>query len=276
MDNKSMAQMSGEENFNQSPKLPLNAIRVNGKKGKILLVKLLEPKEKTAKGDRHPEGDLGESAELVFLKIRRKLQEKRTKDPQPGDPRLMSTNEHNSKDETVLLYKDKGVEYGNTDTLKERYPALRTQQIVYAIWNGQLVRLGVKGSALGSKAKAKDVEDFYSYVSSFDKNPDARDGVKDHFYDFITKIKVVEEVGELGEYYTLTFERGRALTDEEYADAKEKMTEVFQYTNQSDAFYKSKIDLLKSGVKIEVAKKDPVVPTNAYPDEDINPDDIPF
>lgn len=279
MENKqSMAQMSGEENFNQSPKLPLNVIRFNGKKGRFSLVKLLEPKERTEKGERHPEVDLGESVSVVFLKVRRKLVEKRTKKPEAGDPKIMSSNEHNSKEESVIIYKDKGVDYGNTDELKAKYPTLRTHQVVYAIWNGQIVRVNFKGSALGSNGKAKDVADFYSYIGSFEKNPNARDGIKDHFYDFKTQLKSIEETGELGEYYTTTFFRGEALTDEEMSEVEEKMTEVFNYTKQSDAFYKSKIDLLKSGVKIEITekKKEEEIDIIQYPEEEIDIDNIPF
>lgn len=276
MGNKSMAHMSGEENFNQSPKLPLNVIRFNGKKGRFSLIKLLEPKQKTDKGDRHVEEDLGERVSVVFLKVRRKLVEKRTKKPEAGDPKIMSTNEHNSKEESVLLYKDKGVDFGNTDVLKPKYPALRTQQVVYAIWNGQVVRVNFKGAALGSNAKGKDVHDFYSYISSFEKNPEARDKIKDHFYDFATNLLSIEEVGELGEYYTVTFGRGESLNEEDMNAVKIAMQDVFQYTQSLDAFYKSKIELLKSGAKIEVAQEIKVGVDTGYPDEDIDPEDIPF
>jgi hypothetical protein len=52
-------------------------------------------------------------------------------------------------------------------------------------------------------------------LCSFEKNPNARDGKKDHFFDYKTVLKAVEESGQLGGYYTTAFERGAANTDEE-------------------------------------------------------------
>ncbi len=277
MDNK-LSQMSGEGNFSQAPRLSLNVLRFNGKKGRFSLIKLLSPKEKTDKGERHPEVDLGESVVVRFLKVRRKLIEKRSKKPEAGDPKLMSSNEHNSKDNAMLLYKDKGVEQGTSDELKAKYPSLRTVQVVYAIFGDEVVRVNFKGAALGSNAKAKDVHDFYSYISSFDKNPDATDKVKDHFYEFETKLTSIEETGELGEYYTVMFERGKKLDTTQMKEVGDLMEKVYDYTLQSDAFYNSKIALLRAGEKIIITEKEKAAGADGivYPEEDIDPEDIPF
>lgn len=75
-------------------------------------------------------------------------------------PRPASTNEHNHKGERLILWTPHGTEYGTSDALRQRYPNLRTHQIMYALYNGDLVRFTVKGSSLGSKTTANEVMDF--------------------------------------------------------------------------------------------------------------------
>jgi len=267
---KSMEEMSGESK--SSPRLTLNELVYNGKKNKFFLVMkkagLIEQEDGKKKFDKQ---ELGEEVNVIFLRIRRKLRQYR-KDEKP-----LTTNEHNTKADMLTLFGDTEVIKGSNDELKARHQLLRTVQIVYALYlpqgstRGELVRLIVKGSALGSKVKAKDVHDFYSYISSFKAG-----GADEHFYEHITILKGVEEQGELGEYYAMTFVQGEKITDNEemMSEVKVNMTIAYDYITASDEYYKSKnaAEINKEIVEQKAADID----TIEYPDDDVDLEDIPF
>lgn len=146
---------------------------------------------------------------------------------------------------------------------------LRTHQIMYVLFRNRVHQLIVKGSSLGSESKAKDVKDvmdFYAYVSSFEKNPNARDGKKDHFFDYKTILTAVEESGQLGGYYTTAFERGAPNTDEEMKTVGAYMKHVHEYVVEYDDFYRD-----RTMATMPVVEE----PTISYDDEEVDPEDVP-
>jgi hypothetical protein len=184
-----LSKYSGEEHMQRTPQLITNVIRLNGQDGKFELKKVKEglvQDPKTGKRAYATE-DLGQQIDLIFLRIRRKMIEKLQGRPDLA-PNPAYTNEHNHKGEKVVLKTPNGTEYGTSDELRQQYPDLRVHQIIYALHRGELVRLTVKGASLGSESKPEEVMDFYSYIESFVNNPNARDGKKDHFYDFMTEL----------------------------------------------------------------------------------------
>ncbi len=262
-----MAEMSGESA--SAPRLVLNEIQFNGKKNTFYLVNKKGGLVETPKGKRYEQESLGESINVVFLRIRRRLRQFR-KDEKP-----LVTNEHNTKSDMLTLFGDPQIIKGSNDALKAQYPNLRTNQTVYCLFTregfpDEIVRLSVKGSSLGSKAKAKDVHTFYTYISSFKDG-----GADDHFYDFITELYGVEEQGDLGEYYSMSFRRGLELPQEVKDKAVEMMMPVYTFIKQSDVFYETKkvAELQKISAK-EVSDNDEEV--IEYPEDEINPEDIPF
>lgn len=266
----SLEEMSGESKT--SPRLPLNEIQFNGQNGKYVYIDKLGGLVEQPDGKKkYNKEDLGENIKVIFLRVRRKLRQFR-KGENP-----LTTNEHNSKYDMLTLFGADSIVKGSNDDLREKFTGLKTNQIVYALLmregaDPELVRIVVKGASLGSEAKAKDVYDFYSYIASFKMK-----GREDHFYEFITELGKVQEEGNMGGYFAMNYAEGRKLTAEEMNDlVVPKMKEVFDFITASDEYYKTKNveDLQKErlATKAEAEGLDVI----EYPDEEINPEDIPF
>jgi hypothetical protein len=269
-----LSKYSGEEHMQRAPQLVTNIVRLNGQDGKFELKKVKEgllQDEKTGKR-AYPTEDLGQQIDLIFLRIRRKMVEKLQGRPDLA-PNPSYTNEHNHKSEKLILTAPNGTEYGTSDELRQKYPDLRTHQIVYALYQGELVRLTVKGSSLGSESKPEDIMDFYSYMGSFQNNPEARDGKKDHFYDFVTELHSVKEMGKLGGYYTISFKRGHANSTETMEKVGAAMKQVHKFVTECDEYYQGKI-----GTKAAVAPEEvePIIQMDEEAAEENAAEDIPF
>lgn len=264
----SKEEMSGETK--SAPRLELNELAFNGQKGQFFLVE--KTKGLIQNGDKKGFNKipLGETAKVVFLRIRRKLRQYRKNE------KALTTNEHNTKFDMLTLFGDDRIVKGTNEELREKYQGLKTMQIVYALLvtesGNELVRLNVKGSSLGSQSKAKGVHDFYSYISSFKK-----DGADNHFYDFETVLSPVEEQSDAGTYYAMTFNVGSELNDEMKKTVEDEMYKVYEFVKKSDEYYNTKP--VEEIQKVEDKAKEEGLPTIEYPDGDdegINPDDIPF
>lgn len=256
----SMEEMSGERGYNRPPQLILNEIRINGNKGKFIYRDVKAGLVEANGKKKYPERELPEAIEVVFLKVRRRLVQFRK-----GQKNL-TTNEHNHKGQVVTLFgADSGVEKEVAADLREKYQGLRTQQIVYALYNNELVRLIIRGASLGSQVKPKEEHDFYSYISSFKD-----EGKDEHFYEHVTELYALQEEGELGSYYCIGFRQGRKLEDPEMDIVKENMKVAFNYCTAVDEFFGQDAE------KIQKATAKEQLPTVEYPEEDIAPEDIPF
>lgn len=257
IDRKKLSQMSGENEAGSAPKLILNQIRFNGKKGQYVYEDVKSGTIEVDGKKTYKKTLIGNEISLVFLKIRRRLYQFRK------DEKARVTNEHNHPGAKVVLYGDK-IENGIASELREKYPQLRTQQIIYALYKGELIRLFIKGASLGSKTKPKDVDDFYSYIGKFKGD--------DHFYDFETILKVGEEKSDLGEYFVMHFERGVRIPDEDMEAVAANMEEAFEHCKEADEYYASK---MPKDIEKEVSVKEEI-DTVEYPEDDIDPKDIPF
>lgn len=256
----SLKEMSGEKEV--APQLELNEIVINGNEGNYYYVhkkKGLIDIEEGVKG--YEKDNLGPAIEVTFLRIRRKLRQY-IKGQKP-----LSTQEHTSSADMLTLFGGEKVVRGTNDELRKQYQGLRTVQVVYCLYNGELVRLTVKGASLGSEVKAKEVHDFYSYVSSFKKN-----GADDHFYEHITILSNVKERSPMGSYFAMNYERGRKLETDEMELVEQNMGTVYDYVQSLDLFYKTK-EVTKIA---QTAKETEEIPTIEYPDDDIDPNGIPF
>ncbi len=235
--------------------------RVGGFFRKRLLVG--NPKDQKPK-----EIELGKEINVVFLKIRRKLVERGEK-----GKIVRSTSEHNSPKESVVLYEGENKEPGVASDLRVKYPKLRTVQIVYALLclgegEPELVKLTIKGASLGSEVKAKDVPDFYEYISSFSG--------EEHFYQYKTVLTPVLEQGAKA-YFAINFKRGDKLGDKSYAFAMDRMKQVHENCTALDTQRAMRIVAGATDPDI-VPEPDADAPADKpdYPVDDINPDDIPF
>lgn len=278
MDHDKYAEMSGEGTYRTPRSLELNEILINGdggverqadgtfkEKGGYLRKRI----KIGAKKDTKPEEiNLGKSVQVVFLKIRRRLIERGEK-----GTIICSTGEHNSPDSLTQLYVSLSKERytGVASELRSRFPGVRTIQVVYALLLGvnepELVRVIVRGAALGSEAKAEGVQTFYQYISSFPKG--------EHMYEYVTVLSPIAEKGQQ-DYFTIKFDRGERLDDVTQKFAYAKLEEVFENCKAQDQALAEKVAALpQATVKSEttVASSGPGID---YPKDEINPDDIPF
>lgn len=263
----SLSEMSGETKT--APRLELNEIMLNGQQGQYVYINKKAGLIDLGNGKKGFEKKLlGDNIKVIFLRIRRKLRQFRK-----GE-KALTTNEHNSKYDSLTLFGLDKIIKGSNDDLRKEYPLLKTNQIVYAIYkNGdteEVVRLIVRGSSLGSENKAKDVDDFYSYISSFKKG-----GADDHFYEHVTGLGTVAEQSDMGQYFAMRFTRGEKLSDNQIENlVTPNMTEVFHFSKATDEFYNTKSveELTKEKEKVETEELE----TIEYPEEDVKSEDIPF
>lgn len=261
MNKQELAEMSGEGSYRKPKSIVLDEIKIQGKEGTFVKTYLTEPKG--ADGKYRTE-DLGESIEVVFLKIRRRLEEK-------YNPKVKSrrTSEHNSSTDTVMMF-GPDAQKGVASDLREKFPNLRTIQVVYCIEKktGKSVRLIVKGASLGSENKDKEVNSFYDYLGKFGKD--------EHSYEFITSLSAVAEKSPLGDYYCINFQKGEKLNDKQMEKVSESIKEFHDNIVEQDTFYRSKDekDIKKEVLKETGEEKDE--DAIEYPEEEIDPNDIPF
>ncbi len=245
---------TGQSNPQSTPRLILNEVLLNGDEQSGNYRKRIWVDKKD---DAKPEDiDLGNQIPTVWLKIRRKLVE-RGRDGQI----LRSSNEHNTVNDTVSIYQDsKEVFKGNAKDARAMYEGLRTVQVVYALLltgkEPELVRLTIKGASLGSDAKPKGVMSFYDYVSTFDTEP---------IINYITNLGSIKEEGRKT-YYAMTFTRGKAV-ENKMDVVLENLARVHEYCTKCD-----KGAVLPVGTEHVVAESEDIT----YPEEELNPADIPF
>jgi hypothetical protein len=269
---------SGESAMRGARPLELNEISLNGdgsvkeiapgkfeRKGGFFRKRILIGKPKDVKPE---EVSLGNEITLVFLKVRRRLVER----AREGEI-VRSIGEHNSPSDAVTLYENatKLKFNGVAKDLREKFPNLRTVQIVYALLvtpttEPELVRFIVKGASLGSEVKAEGVMDFYEYISSFTG--------EDHFYQYKTVLTPVMEEGKQT-YFAIKFVRGEKLSEKSYSVALERMKEVHENCVEMDTQRAQRIvSATTTDIQLEPSDTSGDLPPNMT--EDIDPDSIPF
>jgi len=220
--------------------------------------------------DERPETvKLGESINVVMLKVRRRLEER------SGETVVLRTSEHNTKHDFVELFDDnnKLVDSGTAEDIRTRHSGLHTIQIVYSLLlergkEPELVKLNIKGSSLGSQVKDPSVKTFYDHVGSFTKDSE---GNKEHLRQFVSILELVKEQGKK-DYFTMTFNRGNKLDEETQKIADMSLREVHEKLTEQDM-------TVNARAKAPAQTSNPhelQVPSIEYPEDDINPEDIPF
>lgn len=255
--------MTGESNFKRPTRY--DEVTFNGNKGEFFF-----RGKDTEKGDdgKYQKDSLGKEMSVVFLKIRRVLQAKY----KPNTPTLR-TSEHNRKGDAVTLFEgSKKIGNALADSILSKDKGLYTNQIVYCYLpeKKQVVRLIAKGSSLGSDKTAKGVMKFYDYMQSFEGD--------DHLHNFFTKLVPVGEEGPNGTYYAIDFQRGEKLNEAQQKLVDSLIREVHEAIQDNDKrFAVSAPDTSASLPEIQVDEEEEEESSGVkYPEEDINPEDIPF
>jgi hypothetical protein len=271
------------EDIYQKRAMPLNEVTFNGEYGFFL------ERDRNAKKDKetgeYPRTQLteGEEAlEVVYLKIRRSLfyyDEILEK--------FWNTNEHNHKNERVVLYQADGTrEIGIAKELREKYDFLSTQQIVYCYLPkyDRVARLLIKGASLGSRFEHKEeVLKFYDYLQTFGKD--------EHSWQFKTKLKPVAEINKMKKkYFAISFIKGDRIDEEDEAKIRKMIDEVHENVKAIDARVqegigapkveeKGKKPLMERDESIPVIEEGAVPKDFKFPEsntDEVDVKDIPF
>lgn len=276
IDKNELAQMSGEANLRGSgvQSVKCDDISIQSKSGQFIRTFLSRDKE----NGQYPQEPIGETVDIVFLKIRRKLVEY----DNLSNTTIRYTAEHNHKSEIVTLFgEDKQRE--TADVLKGRFPNLKTVQVIYALLVSKsgktdLVRLNVRGSSLGSfDEEGEGPMKFYRYLSSFQSD--------EHVWEYMTRLVAVSETfndpqeGEK-QYFSIGFEPVKKLTDKQLETVVTNMREVHERITEYDAQFASQKTGLLDDAKREDLNAENVAESRKdvvdYPEEDIDVDQIPF
>lgn len=242
---KRMADLSGSGSGGTPPKYVVPIIRHDGNSGNFRKIGYNEHGEQE-------ETPLDKPIKLTILKKRRTLSSFTTLES-------FFTNEYTTTNEAVSLFKNvnKTITFEGRDlpaSLREEYQALRTHEIIYALFEGEVVKMEVKGGSLGN---------YYDYQKSL--SDDER-----HSFQVVTEISSSKTKNAAGfGYYALTFNAGEDVKDLDTVE--EKMKEVDSALRKMDDYFKQR-DLSASGKRDTIPKE----PKVEYPEEEINPDDIPF
>lgn len=263
-----VSHMTGENNFKRANRY--SEVTFNGSKGEFYFRD--KDAERDVNTNKYPKTNLGTELAVIFLKVRRVLQAKYN----PREPSLR-TSEHNVKGDAVWLYKGKdkaGTAVADKTLAMES--KLYTNQIVYCYLpeKKEVVRLILKGASLGSDKTAKGVLKFYDYMQSFKGG--------EHMRDYVTNLVPVTEKGPQGDYYAVDFQRGLELTLERKETVVGLIKEVHDAIIKNDERTKATPTDTVAPFPDDSDDEDDVGGYRAvgtdikYPDEDINPEDIPF
>jgi hypothetical protein len=241
-----MAAMSGDSGGGKAPRYRVPLIKFDGNTGEF---RKIDPETKDAT-------PLPKQIEIVILKNRKKLE-----DYDSG----LSTNEFNGLHQKVTLFKSDDGKFSRVavdvpTVLKEDYPTLKTQEVLYVLFEGEICQLVVKG---GSSTN------FYSY----------RDVLKDldqHTFEVMTVVgsESAKNPKNKKSYYRMTFTNSDLsmtldVVEENMNVVNENLKKIDDYNTQKLLDYAKE----KGGYSAPAGlKKDPF----DSDDDSIDANDIPF
>lgn len=265
MDKKDIAKYS-DVSASKAPKLELPEVRLDGRAGEFVFV---ETKDKDY--NKTTIGSL--PIKVNILKIRKRLV-----DFNSG----YTTTEHVSSRDEIVLFKPKDpndrkrgvdVERGISSDIRTKYKNLKTEQIVYSIYDGKLVRLIVKGGSLGTPNDPNG-SGFYDYLSSFDEDR--------HAWEYETVITPVKKKNGAVSYTAMTFAKGAELDASQLDLTGDNMKLLYEFFQKVDAYEaqmrKKNLKEVDSNQEIDVPSSDdvPTIQVDGEPNGDIDPKDLPF
>jgi len=255
MTQEEIDQMTGAANLNRPQLTRHKAIRLNGKTGKFIVTHLDKDKVKDAEGnERYEQEEIADPLSVVFLKVRRRLMQ-----GSQNDGIVKYTNEHDTVNDVVTLHiKDKGTEEGPANVLREKYDELKTEQIVYVRWKGEVCRLSVKGLSLRGK---EGTTNFYQYISG-----------RNDWYTHQTTLVPTEDK-ESG-FYFLDFRKKDDLDEEQLATVLKNIKEIHE-----DCMKVKEDEEKRHGKPMAEEPEETAEPATApedYPEEELDASAIPF
>jgi len=237
-------------------RLKLNEITLDAEDGVFIYKKFLDPKDESG---NYPFVKLDvRSIEGTIIAVRRKLQYW-----SDDDNKVFSTSEFNKNTEEITFYGKNGAEKGTAETLRTKYPNLKTLAIIYFVSSktGEMVRLNCKGLGLQPEEnKSLEYAGLFQYLGRFE------DGLLPS--QVITKVMFVPKDITNGRktktYQAMRFEMGDKIED------KVTLAKIEEF--QSLVLSQFGKEAVKEVKEIDNSVGD----TIEYPDEEVNIDDIPF
>lgn len=212
-----------------------------------------------------PIDDMGESVEVVVLKVRRKIEK------WDNHEMVVASHEYSSRTAKVKVAVKNGdevEEYEMTEKeAKEKYGA-KVPIILYVmvVSTGTVVKLKVTGQSLYNPDDTESLR-LYSYLQTFEG--------EQHSFMFVTKLVAkVSGASEDGKpYYNITFVRGDELDVERLNRVGGLIVGLKTTLDEAD-----KVAAKRSPIYKKKDKEDWSAPVKKieYPTEDIDVDDIPF
>lgn len=234
--------------------LKLNEVSLNGDTGKFNLIDLIGGKNED---NKYNVVELGDAIVGVILKMRWRYF-KLT--PRGDQYDVTSSSEYDNKhtDEVIIFGKD---DKGLAKEMKEKYE-LGTQRIVYTYLpdRKEVVRLVVKSSALDGEKNPNGELGLFEYQREFEE-------LQELPIDYITQFDRVQRTGRVN-YYAMTFNKGRVLTEGERGKCVELLTDIHGKTKSVKVVTEQQIE------SVENRPEATTVPTHLA--DDIDPADIPF
>lgn len=238
-----MMGMSGEQEGGKAPKYNVPIIKFNGNTGEFKKIVYTDG----AKEESAITGEL----KIVILKNRKRLE---------AQDAGLSSVEFNSIKQIVTLFSNTDGKFSKeaVDTvtnLRENYPVLKTQEVLYVLHDGEICKLIVKGGSSTS---------FYTFK-------DALKEEGNHSFSVTTKVGVASAKGKVGKkYFYMTFES--APLEVTLDEVESKMTEVAEAVKKIDDYNSGKaMSETNSSTSVKTVSTDV---DDIDLDEGINADDI--
>jgi len=210
-----LAGKSGENNSSRPPKYECPLIRFDGNRGTFR--KVFKNKD-----GENEEVDIKTPVEFVILKKRRNLSSFSTN-------QSYFSNEHNTSTEKIMLFKvvNKTVtleDIGFTADLRQKYQTLKTHEVVYVLYDGEVCKMEIKGGSLGG---------YYDYQKSLTEE-------ELHSFEVTTVVSSEKAKSEGGfGYFKMTFDHKALETD--FGVLEQKIDEVSKACLESDNYTKQKM-----------------------------------
>lgn len=234
----------------QTPKF--DQVTIDGKEGTLWYTKTAGEKDEEG---RYPRIELSKPFSCIFLI-------KRTRLIKTGPKGIEGfTDEYADANEVVKYYVRDRIsgaleqkDEAPAQELRDRYE-LKTEVIQYVRHKGTIMRLRAKGLSIAPN-DAKN--GYFDYIFGL--------GEGENIWTFATNINTTQTTTDNGTFYRMTFAKGDALTEKQIENVEDQMRDLYAKLTNYEATKNITED---KHTEIKALKAD-------YPQEDINPDDIPF
>lgn len=265
MDKTKLAAALGTDEYNAMPAFNnYDELKMNGQSGTFVLTRYSQEKG----ADGYEAANVAEPVRIVFLKPRRKFLEF-------ADKQLVAaSHEYNSRKQSITL--SDGTVHADEKALKAARPNGKVVVVQYGLYKFAdatgVVKLPVSGMSLYSE----DDEPlrFYNYMQAFNKD--------EHAFEYITEVTTTPLQGDKGVYYAMAFKKADHLDDNMLGFVEAQATKLLTELAEEDARNAKRLPTVgkkatASDASTDKAFNDLTAPSGIeYPEEDINPDDIPF